>query len=974
MARLYAALSELSIPESEIDSLASLPGEVDRNYFLRTAAGAEYLVKIRHPDHFDQAPVLSHLSGKSLPFSVPIVVGSIEVPWLGVDYWLHLYRWVPGRLLSERNPITDTILRAWGEQVGRLHRALSDLDYPAVRRVYKWDPLRVESCHDRLVHLDPDQRRLAEYFLSRLNRLDWEALPRSVCYNDAHEHNLIVNDGGRVTGIIDFGDTVHTVSVSEVAVACAYAGMQQPDPLGAMRRLVEGYHSASPLSEAEVEVLYDLIAARLLLTVTIAAENRPLQPDNPYLSVSEAPAWDLLNRWRTLPPRLARATFRLAAGFSAHATRDAYDRWVTTAACHPVLGRLGKILPLDLSVGSTQLGGNANFWELPRFVTLLRRLLEDSGAEVAVGGYGEVRPVYTTDAFQGLGNAGPRWRSVHLGLDFWTATANETVFAPLDGEIYATGIDPTPGGYGGTVLIAHTPLPGLTFYTLYGHLAYESLQHWGAGARVQAGQPIAKLGGTDGNGGWPPHLHFQVLLDLLDMGVDYPGVAYPEERDVWLGLCPDPRTLQPGSLPAEASVMYPVPTLLDARKRRLGYGLSVSYRQPLQMLRGYRQYLYDDTGRRFLDTVNNVAHVGHEHPAVVEAARRQLAVLNTNTRYLHPAVLEFAEALVATLPEGLSVVHVVNSGSEANDLALRMAEAVTGNRQVAAMEMGYHGNTSRSVEVSSYKFGRPGGKGRPKHTFIYDLPGPDFRELTALPPGTWSFIGETILSCAGQIVLPPGFLPRLYRAIRATGGICIADEVQTGVGRTGAHWWAFESQGVLPDIVTIGKPIGNGHPIGAVVCTPRVAEAFANGMEYFNTFGGNPVSAAVGMSVLDTVKREGLRENAAQTGNYLVGMLDELRHRHPVITDVRGQGLFLGVELRDSRGHPDGPRAAYLKQRMRELGFLMSTDGPDDNVLKIKPPMCFTRDNAELLCAYLDRVCREDAMRPTSGPLAGQSG
>ena len=536
-------------------------------------------------------------------------------------------------------------------------------------------------------------------------------------------------------------------------------------------------------------------------------------------------------------------------------------------------------------------------------------------------------------------------------------------FAPLDGKVHSRGIDPTPGGYGGTLLLTHDPAPGLTFYTLYGHLSFDSISHWGDGAQVQAGQQIGKLGRTDENGGWPPHLHFQVLLDTLGMVADFPGVAYPSERSVWLGLCPDPRTLLPAGIPPESSVATPTESILGDRRRRLGYSLSVSYQQPLQILRGYGQYLYDHTGRRYLDTVNNVAHVGHEHPAVVSAGQQQMAVLNTNSRYLHPTLLEFAEALTQTLPDELSVVHVVNSGSEANELALRMAKAVTGNRQVAAMEMGYHGNTTRTIDVSSYKFDRKGGQGRPSDTFLYPLPATEEENLPDLPPGRWSFISETILSCAGQVPLPPGYLKRIYAKVRASGGICIADEVQTGVGRIGTHFWAFSSQGVIPDIVTIGKPIGNGHPLGAVVCTPQVAEAFANGMEYFNTFGGNPVSAAIGLSVLQTVQKEQLREHALRTGNYLTSTLQELRRDFPIISDVRGSGFFLGIELMDANDAPATSRAAYLKNRMREFGFLMSTDGPHDNVLKIKPPMCFTRQNADLLSAYLVRVLKEDPLR-----------
>ncbi|WP_116105267.1 aminotransferase class III-fold pyridoxal phosphate-dependent enzyme [Lewinella sp. IMCC34191] len=957
--QIREGLTGLGIGSQDIHSLKPLPGEVDLNYHVVTTQGAEYVLKICLPEQFDQTPILDHLFRSNLPFAVPVPARYCRLSTAEGERVLRLYTWVPGRLIADINPVTAVTLRSWGESVGHLHDALGGLDYPAVQRSYKWDPAGATNSRDRIRFVRENRRDLLLHFFDRLAAQNFANLPRSVCYNDAHEHNLLVDAAGHITGIIDFGDTVHTLSVCELAVACAYAGMLMPDPLGAMRTVVAGYAKFVTVTEEEIAALYDLIAARLLLTVTIAAENHHLEPNNEYLSVSEQPAWTLLKCWRDTAPALVTATFRVACGLPAHPLREAFFAWSVKARFAPVLRPRSPIIPLDLSVGSTQLGGNANFWELPRFVTRLRRQLEDEAAAMAVGGYGEVRPIYTTDAFQGIGNAGPRWRSVHLGLDFWTPDAEETVYAPLAGTVESCGIDPTPGGYGGTLLLRHEPVAGLTFYTLYGHLSYPSIRHLGDGAQVEAGQKLGRLGAPSANGGWPPHLHFQLILDTLGMGVDYPGVAYPEERDVWLGLCPDPRCLLAAELPPESTPPPSGEELLAIRKNHLGYSLRVSYHNPLVVLRGYRQYLYDHTGRRYLDTVNNVAHVGHEHPAVVTAGQRQMAVLNTNTRYLHPLLGQFTEQLLRTLPESLSVIHVVNSGSEANELALRMAEAVTGNRQVAAFEMGYHGNTGRTIEVSSYKFDRSGGHGKPASTFLYDIPRSSGEDLPNLPPGCWSFIGETILSCAGQVVLPPNYLASVYRQIRASGGVCIADEVQTGVGRLGTHWWAFETQHVVPDIVTIGKPIGNGHPLGVVVCTPRVAEAFANGMEYFNTFGGNPVSAAIGLAVLQTVESEGLRENARRVGDHLTHRLRDLATLHPIIREVRGSGFFLGVELHDDQGK----RAKYLKNRMRELGCLMSTDGPRDNVIKIKPPMCFDQDNADLLCDYLNQVLGEDAMR-----------
>jgi 4-aminobutyrate aminotransferase-like enzyme/Ser/Thr protein kinase RdoA (MazF antagonist) len=392
--------------------------------------------------------------------------------------------------------------------------------------------------------------------------------------------------------------------------------------------------------------------------------------------------------------------------------------------------------------------------------------------------------------------------------------------------------------------------------------------------------------------------------------------------------------------------------LLARRRKHLGPSLSISYREPLHIVRGWRQHLYSSDGRQYLDCVNNVAHVGHCHPRIVQAAADQMARLNTNTRYLDEHLVDYIERLTATLPPPLSVVYLVCSGSEANELALRLARAHTGRDSVVVVETAYHGNTNALIDISPYKFNGPGGRGKPRHVTVLPMPG----EPWTLPAEPGAFICESALSCAGQVILPPGYLRELYGAVRADGGVCIADEVQTGFGRAGTHFWMFETQGVVPDIVTLGKPIGNGHPMGAVITTPEIAASFANGMEYFNTFGGNPVSCAVGLAVLDVIRDEGLQENARVTGEHLTAGLRDLQGRHDAIRDVRGLGLFLGFDL------PDERTATELVNLMKDRGVLLSTDGPRHNVIKIKPPMVFSQGDADLLLDRLDAVLASDAL------------
>ena len=404
-----------------------------------------------------------------------------------------------------------------------------------------------------------------------------------------------------------------------------------------------------------------------------------------------------------------------------------------------------------------------------------------------------------------------------------------------------------------------------------------------------------------------------------------------------------------------------IESLIDARVRLLGRNLSVAYDKPLNIVRGSMQYLYDDEGRRYLDAYNNVAHVGHCHPKVVAAGQKQMELLNTNTRYLSDLILEYATNLTATLPESLSVCFFVNSGSEANELALRLARAHTKARDMVVLDHAYHGNTTTLIDISPYKHNGPGGEGAPSWVHTAPLPASqaDAQQVIDLAERLRSrlcgFIAESMPSVAGQIVLPDGYLVKVYEAVRDAGGVCIADEVQTGYGRIGTHFWAFEKYGVVPDVVVLGKPIGNGHPIGAVITTRAIADSFNNGMEFFSTFGGNNVSCAIGLKVLEVVQEENLQAHALKIGERLLGGLRDLQQRHEIIGDVRGSGFFLGVELVRER-IPATREAARVVNQLRERGILLGTDGPHHNVLKIRPPMPFCEADAEELITGLERV------------------
>jgi 4-aminobutyrate aminotransferase-like enzyme len=368
---------------------------------------------------------------------------------------------------------------------------------------------------------------------------------------------------------------------------------------------------------------------------------------------------------------------------------------------------------------------------------------------------------------------------------------------------------------------------------------------------------------------------------------------------------------------------------------------------------------------------------------VVSAASEQMALLNTNTRYLHDLINQYAGQLCSLMPAPLRVCFFVNSGSEANELALRLARAHTRQRDLIVLESAYHGNTTTLIDISPYKHNGPGGEGAPG--WVHTVPIPDVyrgayqrddpqagnkyarhveNEIERLQHNgrkLAGYIAESLPSVGGQIVFPEGYLSAVYAAVRQAGGVCIADEVQTGYGRIGTHFWGFETQGVVPDIVVLGKPIGNGHPLGAVITTAEIAESFNNGMEFFSTFGGNTVSCAVGLAVLKVVLEEKLQGHALRVGDLLLKGLRSVAQRYPLIGDVRGSGLFIGVELvRDPATlTPAAEEASFIANRMREHGILLGTDGPHHNVIKIRPPMPFLESDADCLLASLDDALSE---------------
>jgi 4-aminobutyrate aminotransferase-like enzyme/Ser/Thr protein kinase RdoA (MazF antagonist) len=1001
-----------------IDACArQLPSERDQNFHLTCHTGEQYVLKVANATESAevlefQNQVMMHIARKKDRLgqgivAAPEICASINGESImtvdGLDGAAHLVRlltYLPGKPFARVRPHDAYLLTDLGRFFGCLDHVLADFDHPAAHRDFHWDLKnagRVVNRYSGLID-DPERSELIKRLLDRFQSQiepQLPGLPASVIHNDANDYNVLVEPHGkwrnRVSGVIDFGDMVFSYTIGEVAIACAYAMLDKADPLAAAASIVAGYHQNRPLAEQELDVLFDLICMRLCMSVCQAANQSRFEPDNEYLRISEKPVWALLKKMQAIHPRLARYFLRHACGLPAVPQSGRIIDWLKNyrAGFASIVDedlRHENQLVFDLSVGSALPESKGDVTDPAVFTEYLLRQMQQAGVKVGIGRYHEARLLYTAEQFKVQTDEMPEARTIHLGIDLYMQSKSP-VYAPLDGRLHSFNNNTAHLDYGPAIILEHQTDGDERFYTLFGHLSPDSLEGLTVGMPVVKGQPFARIGEPPANGGWPPHLHFQIILDMLGETGNFPGVARPAGWDIWSCICPDPNLvlgIPPGCFPPEGRSHEDI---LTARRANLGRNLSISYDDPLKIVRGRGQYLFTEDGQTYLDGVNNVCHVGHCHPQVVAAACRQMPILNTNTRYLHDTIIQYAERLLARFPDPLSVCYFVCTGSEANELALRMARTYTRQQDIITVDGAYHGNTQNLIDISPYKHAGPGGQGAPSWVHKVVMPdgyrgpykglgaetgnryaahvGEAVKGIQAAGRAPAAFICESMLGCGGQIVLPQKYLDDAFKHVRAAGGVCIVDEVQVGFGRAGSHFWAYETQQVVPDIVTLGKPMGNGHPLAAVITTPAIADAFANGMEYFNTFGGNPVSCAIGLAVLDVIENEDLQKNAYRAGKRLLSGLQGLMENYALIGDVRGLGLYVGVELVTDRRtlDPAPQHADYVINRLKDHGILISTDGPLYNVLKMKPPIVFTEQNADDVVQALDKVLREDCLQ-----------
>ncbi len=943
------------------DRLVDLGSYEDQN--LRVDAGAErYVLKVAGPA--DARPPLEAehaalAAAATLELATPSPVPARDgAEIVDVDgHRVRLLSWVDGLPLTELAHLDEPTLRALGAVAAVSSAALGDVGSACPPVASKWDPRQAAEVVDDVLADDPgpteDEREQLRAAVAPLRELrqrgDAELPPLQTIHGDVTDYNVLVTAVGpgrvRITGLIDFGDTTRTWRIADLANACVAVVCRELDePLHALLAVVAGYHELAPLDAVQLDVLWPLILGRAAACAALSSRQLRLTPDSEYTLAQHVGDQRAMRALIELPPGLAEAAIRARCGH-APVPGDPLALVLSGRAERlPVLAPGGHAAPgpiaLDLSVATDDL--HDGDWADPRAVAAAVH-----ARRATLGRWGEVR----LTASGVPGELAPD--TLHLGADLF-AVAGTAVRAPLDATVVAVSerelvLELAPGRCLRLAGIEAVARPG---------------------GAVTAGAVVAHV--AERTDGGPPHVHVQ-----LATAPGQPGLGDPRLRDAWLALCPDPSPL----IGVDVAAPPPADPTADAARRAsvLAAAQELYYARPMEIVRGSRQYLYDTDGRPYLDMINNIAVVGHSHPGVAAAAARQFRLLNTNSRFLYDSMTQYAARLSALLPAELDRVFLVNSGSEACDLALQLARVYTGRQDIVALEGAYHGWTSAVFEACT-------GPDNPvwRHTkppFVHVAAQPDpYRgafgddaaayvgsvagacaDAATTSGGVAAFISEPLLGNQGAVEPPDGFLAGAYAAVRAAGGVCIADEVQVGFGRTGESFWAFEHERVTPDIVAVAKATGNGHPLGVVICRAEIADALGRRAAFFSSTGGGPVSCEVGLAVLDVIAEEGLQDNAADVGAALTESLTALAGEHELIGTVHGRGLYRGIDLVLDRAtrEPAPTQARWVCERMRELGVIVQPTGDHGNVLKVKPPLCITEPDAELFVIALDRALRE---------------
>lgn len=931
---------QLTRTEFGLDArLQALGSQQDQNFVVRSAADGSPLgiLKISNPVFSEaeidlQTEAAAVVAAREPSLRIPVIVegaeGRLEGWWATTQGRVHarIIEFMAGSTLTGSAYLPPATAARLGELAGRVSRALAGFEHPAGARTLQWDSQHADRVIDVILADEPDERMRA--FVQdaaaparAIVAAVGPQLPRQFGHFDLTDDNVLrPESGGLPDAVIDFGDVTESWAVGEIAVTVS--SLLHHDGASALSALpaIRAFHAIRPLSDVEISALWPLVVLRGAVLVLSGRQQVRLDSDNDYASAALDREFEILERAVSVPCAVMEAVIRDALGLTPVGTAPAW-----TAG--PVIQGHERVVLMDAST-TAPLNDEGAWLEADAIEKAAQNLL-DGGAHLVV--LPALRPLLA-----GAPHRTPEApTTVTTATRIWLATA--TAITPPDGVEVVGGDD-------GIRLRAGDAVLEFSFLS-------------------SAGEPLAL----------PARTPIEVKLTAPGHA-DVPALVPAALLPGWRTVVGDPSP----ALGVIETLPSPSRDVLDRRRAVLADVQEHYYARPPQIERGWKEYLVDVDGRVYLDMVNNVTSVGHAHPRIAEAVGRQLRLVNTNSRFNYAAVAEYAERIVRTLPDELDTVFFVNSGSEATDLALRLALASTGRRDVVAMSEAYHGWTYASDAVSTSVADNPNAlESRPDwvHTvaaangYRGEHRGAEasqyapeavarIRELASSGRPPAGFICETYFGNAGGVALPDGYLRAVYEAVRELGGVVIADEVQVGFGRLGTWFWGFEQQGVIPDIVAVAKSVGNGHPIGIVVTSRALAERYRTQGYFFSSTGGSPVSAVTGMAVLDIIEDEGLQENARVVGAHLKARLRELAERHELIGTVHGSGLYLGVEFVRDRAtlEPATHETAAICDRLLELGVIMQPTGDHQNVLKIKPPLCVTAESADYFADALDRV------------------
>jgi 4-aminobutyrate aminotransferase-like enzyme/Ser/Thr protein kinase RdoA (MazF antagonist) len=847
-----------------------------------------------------------------------------------------------GGTLTGCGYLRPPVVEGLGALSGRVNRALSDFEHAGVHRTLQWDLREATRVIDALVHHvdDVERRRVVEEVRrvegARVTALA-PRLPVSVIHGDITDDNVVRSgdEHGAPDGVIDFGDLNTGWAVAELAVTVSsilhHEGATPTSTLPAIR----AFHRERPLTDDEVQALWPLVLLRGAVLVVSGWQQAAVDTDNRYARDALEHEWRILENALTVPTAVMTALVRDVVGAPA-------SPLAPPASFRPMLDPTLRVTRLDLSPDSDAMGEGA--WLLAGQEEALARGRLAAGADVVSTIH--LQPRLTRSAR--LSREEPA--TAATGVDVWFGRDTE-VCAPWAGRLQVDN--------GEVVLVAGDDGLVLRLTAEGGDVV--------ASETVGPGDPVLTV--TAGS---------RLRITVAAAETDVPHFVRASEAAGWRALVADPFPVLVGMGEPFAQAPVDAAQLVEQRERHFASVQEHYYRHPPRIERGWQHTMIDVDARCYLDMVNNVAALGHAHPGVERAATRQLRRLNTNSRFNYGSVVELSTRLSDLLPDPLDTVFLVNSGSEAVDLALRIALATTGRPDVLAVAEAYHGWTLASDAVSTSVADNPNAlETRPEWVHTVDAPnayrgryrGADvgryaddavevIHRLAAEGRPLAAFIAEAFYGNAGGMALPDGYLDKVYAAVREHGGLAIADEVQVGYGRLGEWFWGFEQQGVVPDIVTVAKAMGNGHPLGAVITSRAIAEQYRNQGYFFSSAGGSPASSAIGVAVLDAVRDEKLQQNAHEVGRHLKERLIRLAEKHELIGAVHGSGLYLGVELVRDRGtrEPATRETAAICERMLELGVIIQPTGDRQCVLKTKPPLCLDEESADYFVDVLDHV------------------